>query len=159
MKNPRDFAAGLMFAAIGACFAIGAHGYSIGTAARMGPGFFPFVLGLILSGIGILIALLALRPGVPEEGRIGRWALKPLFFILGANLMFGALLVGVPQIGIPQMGLVVAVYAMTLVASLAGDDFDTKSALLLASVLAIGGYVAFVELLNLQLPVWPAFLT
>ena len=133
--------------------------FSLGTAARMGPGYFPFLLGIILAGIGVIISLVALRKGTPDGDKIGKWAFKPLALILGANLTFGALLVGVPALGIPQFGLIVAIYGLTIVASLAGDQFSIKSVLVLATILAIGSYVAFVKLLNLQFPVWPAFLT
>jgi hypothetical protein len=55
-----------------------------------------------------------------DGDKIGKWAWKPLFFIILANLLFGILLGGLPSIGIPAMGLIVASIALTLVASLAG---------------------------------------
>ncbi len=159
IKSQKDFFAGLMFAVIGVSFAIGAWDYSLGTAARMGPGYFPFMLGLILCGIGIIISVLSFRSTAPDGDKIGKWAFKPLVLILGANLVFGALLVGVPALGIPQFGLIVGIYGLVIVASFAGDSFKPKEVLILATILAIGSYLAFVKLLNLQFPVWPAFLT
>ena len=73
--------------------------------------------------------------------------------------MFGVLLGGLPGIGLPPMGLVVAIYALTLIASLAGDQFQLKGVLVLATVLSVGSYLAFVVALNLQFPVWPTFIT
>lgn len=64
-----------------------------------------------------------------------------------------------PSIGLPPMGLVVAIYALTLIASLAGDQFQLKGVLVLATVLSVGSYLAFVVALNLQFPVWPTFIT
>ena len=66
---------------------------------------------------------------------------------------------GVPSIGIPAMGLIVAIYALVFIASLASQEFHAKSVFVLATVLAIGSYVAFVWALNLQFPVWPSFIT
>ena len=66
---------------------------------------------------------------------------------------------GLPSIGLPPMGLVVAIYALTLIASLAGDQFQLKGVLVLATVLSVGSYLAFVVALNLQFPVWPTFIT
>ena len=72
---------------------------------------------------------------------------------------FGALLVGVPALGIPGFGLVVAVFALVSIASLAGERFVLKEVLVLSAILALGSYAAFVKLLGLQFPVWPAFIT
>jgi hypothetical protein len=57
------------------------------------------------------------------------------------------------------MGMIVAIYGLTIVASLAGDEFNLKAVLVLATILAIGSYLAFILLLKLQFPVWPSFIT
>ena len=79
-------------------------------------------------------------------------------FILAANFAFGILLAGLPSMGIPAMGLIVGIYALTFIASLAGNEFHAKSVFVLATVLAVGSYVAFVWALKLQFPVWPSFI-
>ena len=79
--------------------------------------------------------------------------------MLGANLAFGVLLVGLPSIGLPAMGLIVAIYGLVLIAGFARPNCSIKESLVLATVLAVGSYGAFVYMLNLQFPVWPAFLT
>ena len=56
------------------------------------------------------------------------------------------------------MGMILAIYALTFIASLAGDEFNVKEVAILATLLAVGSYVAFVWLLNLQMPVWPTFI-
>ena len=71
----------------------------------------------------------------------------------------GVLLGGLPSLGIPAMGLIVAIYALVLISSLAGHEFNLKSVLILATVLAIGSYVAFIWALKLQMQVWPTFIT
>ena len=77
---------------------------------------------------------------------------------IGANLLFGVLLAGLPSFGIPAMGLIVAIYGLTFVASLAGDTFRFKEVFILATILAVGSYAAFVWGLKLQFPVWPSFI-
>ncbi len=74
-------------------------------------------------------------------------------------MLFGILLGGLPSLGVPAMGMIVAIYGLTFVASLAGDEFNLKEVIVLATVLAIGSYVAFIMLLKLQFPVWPSFIT
>jgi hypothetical protein len=159
IKSQRDFFSGLMFMAVGIAFAWGATSYTIGEGARMGPGYFPLVLGILLTGLGGFIVFEAMVVETEDGERVGKWAWKPLSFIIGANVLFGILLGGLPSIGLPPMGMIVAIYGLTFVASLAGDEFSVKENLILATVLAIGSYLAFIVLLKLQFPVWPTFIT
>lgn len=158
IKSQKDFFAGLMFVVTGTAFAIGATHYNIGDGARMGPGYFPLVLGLILAGLGLFVVAEALMTDKPDGDPIGRWAWKPLGYVIGANVLFGVLLGGLPRIGLPPMGLILAIFGLTFVAAKAGDEFDAKEIAVLATVLAAGSYLAFVVLLRLQFPVWPTFL-
>jgi len=159
VKNQKDFFGGLLFTAVGGAFAYGASTYQVGDAARMGPGYFPLVLGIILAVMGAVVILQSLIKGHPDGDPIGKWAFKPLVFVLGANVAFGALLVGLPSIGLPGFGLVVAIFALVIIASLAGDTFNLKEVLVLSAILSVGSYLAFVKLLALQFPVWPTFIT
>ena len=158
IQSQRDFAAGALFCAFGVAFAWGAAAYSVGSGARMGPGYFPLIVGLLIALLGAVITARSLIVHTEDGDPIGAIAWRPLLFIIGANLLFGVLLGGLPALGLPPMGLIVAVYALTLVSSLAGDQFNLKSVLILATVLAVGSYVAFVWALNLQFPVWPTFI-
>ena len=159
IKSQKDFFSGLTFMAAGAAFAWGASTYPIGTAARMGPGYFPLVLGVLLTLLGAVITFKALVVETEDGEKMGAWAWRPLFFILSANLVFGLLLGGMPRFHIPAMGLVAAIYALTFIASLAGDGFQLKEVGLLASVLAVLSYLVFIVLLKLPLAAWPAFIT
>ena len=159
IKSQRDFFAGLMFSAVGVAFAWGATTYNVGSGARMGPGYFPLMLGIVLSFIGLLIMFEAMTVETADGEPIGKWAWKQLFFILGANLAFGVLLGGLPKFGIPAMGLIIAIYALVLIAAQAGSKHALKSVLALATVLAVGSYIAFIWLLKLQIQVWPTFIT
>ena len=159
IKSQRDFFAGLMFSAVGVAFAWGATTYSIGQGARMGPGYFPLMLGILLAILGLVIVFGALVVETEDGEPVGRIAWKPLGFIIGANVLFGVLLAGVPSLGIPAFGLIVAIYGLTFVAALAGDEFKAKEVAILATILAAGSYLAFVVLLKLQFPVWPSFIS
>lgn len=143
---------------VGGAFAWGATNYQIGDASRMGPGYFPFLLGIVLVILGALVTLKSFRSGPPGGDEIGAFSWRPLVFILGANLLFGALLVGVPALGIPQFGLIVAIFGLVITAGYARKGATFKEGLVLSVALATGSYLAFVKLLNLQFPVLPWFL-
>lgn len=158
IKSEKDFFAGLMFTAVGTAFAWGATSYTIGTGARMGPGYFPLLLGVVLALLGAFIIFESLVVDTEDGEKVGKIAWKPLGFIIGANLVFGILLGGLPSIGLPAMGLIVGIYALTFIAALAGDEFKVKEVVILATVLAILSYLAFIKLLKLQFQVWPSFI-
>lgn len=158
IKSQKDFYCGLVFAETGAAFAIGATNYSIGKAARMGPGYFPLVLGVLLTLLGTLIAFKATVVETEGGDPVGRWGWRPLFCVLMANFVFGVLLAGLPRLGVPAMGLIVAIYGLTFMAALGSKEFRVKEVFVLATVLAAGSWAAFVWALKLQFPVWPAFM-
>lgn len=158
IRSQKDFFSGLMFMGVGTAFAIGASSYTVGNGARMGPGYFPLILGILLAVIGIAVAVKAMTLETKDGDRIGSFAWKPLFFIIAANLVFGAALGGLPSIGLPSHGLVVGIALLTIIAAKAGDEFKFKEVIVLATVLAVMSYLAFIVLLKLQFPVWPAFI-
>jgi hypothetical protein len=158
IKSQKDFFSGLMFLIVGLGFAVGAYSYGMGDGARMGPGYFPRLLGIILAILGSVITFKALTVATPDGEKVGKWAWKPLAYVLGANLAFGVLLGGLPSIKLPAMGMIAAIYALTIIASYAGDRVKMKEVLILATILAIGSYLAFIMLLKLQIPVWPTFI-
>ena len=159
LASQKDFFSGLMFTIVGISFAAGAFNFDVGNAARMGPGYFPLLLGVIRTVLGTAITVKSFAKGQPDGDRIGAVAWRPLIHILGANLAFGALLVGLPSLGIPAMGLIVGIYALVIIAGRAQPNASLKESLILATILAVGSYGAFVFALKLQFPVWPAFLT
>ena len=159
IKSQKDFFSGLMFMGVGVAFAWGASTYTVGNGARMGPGYFPLLLGVLLAILGAVITFKALVVETEDGEKIGSWAWKPLFFIIAANLLFGLMLGGLPSIKFPAFGLVAAIYALTNIASLAGEEFKWKEVLILATILSVMSYLAFIVLLKLQFPVWPTFIT
>jgi hypothetical protein len=158
IKSQKDFFSGLLFMGFGIAFTWGAATYKVGQADRMGPGYFPLMLGVLMTVLGVLIIVKALAVKTESGDRIGGWAWKPLVYVLAANLAFGVLLGGLPSIKLPAFGIVAGIYVLTIVASLAGRRFDFRRALLLATVLAAFSYLAFIVLLKLQIPAWPAFI-
>jgi hypothetical protein len=158
IKSQKDFWSGAMFMAFGVAFAWGASTYSIGTGAKMGPGYFPLMLGVLLAVLGAVIALKALSVETADGDPIGKWAWKPLFLVLAAVCAFGFLIVGVRVGGVktPEFGMVIAIFVMTILASLA-SEFKLRDVLILASALSIFSYLVFVVALKLPFPMVPNF--
>lgn len=159
LSRQQNVFCGLLLMVVGGSFAAGATHYTIGDAAHMGPGYFPLLIGALLVLQGAAIAVQSMARTTQESDGLGRVAWKPLFFVIAANLVFGALLGGLPWLGIPPMGLVAAVVALTCVASLADEAFDFKAVAVVATVLATLSYGVFIVLLRLQIALWPAFIT
>jgi hypothetical protein len=159
IKSQKDFFSGVVFMAVGGAFAGGATTYTVGTGARMGPGYFPLVLGVLLALLGAAITFMAMVVETEDGERIGKWIWRPVGYIVAANLAFGILLGGLPSINLPAMGMVIAIIALTLIAAKAGSEFKLKEILILAAILVAGSYATFILLLKLQIQVWPTFIT
>jgi len=158
IKSQKDFYSGVMFMGVGIAFAWGATTYTIGEGARMGPGYFPLMLGLLLAALGAFVLFESLVVETEDGEPVGKWAWRPLGFIIAANLLFGVLLGGLPSVHVPAMGMIVAIFGLTIVSALASDEFNLKEVLILAAILAVGSYLAFIVLLKLQFQVWPTFI-
>jgi hypothetical protein len=148
IRNRKDFAAGLLYICTGAGFAAGATFYKMGSADRMGPGYFPFWLGLLLALIGIVVLVASLRTRSTSVA-MPKFDWMVLAWILGSVAAFGVLLT--------WTGLVVSLVALVLVSSVASHEFKWKGALLNAVLLLALCVGAFVYGLGLQLPLWPSF--
>ena len=110
-------------------------------------------MGVLLTILGGIVIFKALVVETVDGEKIGKIAWKPLFFTIMANLVFGAMIGGLPRLGLPPLGLICGIYALTCIASLAGDEFKPKDVLVLGTVLAFFSYLAFILLLKLQFPV------
>ena len=147
IRHPKDFWAGVMFIAFGGAACVIALDYAMGTAARMGPGYFPRALGLLLCGLG---ALLVLRSFKLQGAPLSFPTFKPLLIVLGSVLLFGLV--------VNHLGLVVATLLLVLVSSTASHEYRWRESVVAAVALAVFVVVAFRYGLGLQLPTWPAAL-
>ena len=149
IKNFKDFYTGILFILLGGGFGGGATFYSIGTAAKMGPGYFPLMLGglLTLIGAAILVRSLVISS---DDSRMTRIFIKPGLLLFGSIAVFALLL--------RPAGLVISIFLIILISSLASRDLRFKEALISAMVLCIASIAVFVYALRLQIPVWPAFI-
>ncbi len=138
VKHPKDFYAGLMYALIGLAAILIARDYNMGSSVRMGPGYFPTILGglLVLVG-GASIARSFLHAG--ESIKPFFW--KGLFLVLGSVALFGLTVRGA--------GLVPALIALVVLAARASDKFRLRTALLLAVVTSVFSGLVFVKGLGL----------
>ncbi len=150
IKSEKDFWSGLMFIAIGVAFAWGATAYSFGSAARPGPAYFPFGLGVIMAILGAAILFTSLTIEVEGGDKVGDWPIKQGAWILGAVVLFGAL--------IPKIGMAVALPVLIGVASMASGEFRWKEVLANAVVLTVASWGIFIKGLGLTIPLWPSFL-
>lgn len=145
IKQPRDFWAGVMFTAVGAGFAGIAMTYKIGTAARMGPGFFPVVLGAMLIILGVAILLGSLKGREGEAVSKFHWG--PIFWVLGSIVMFGVLL--------KILGMLLAGFLQVLIASYGGPEFKLRTTIILGLCLVVFCALVFVVGLKLPIPMCP----
>jgi hypothetical protein len=150
IKSEKDFWSGLMFIAIGVAFAWGATAYSFGSAARPGPAYFPFGLGIIMATLGAIILFTSLTIEVEGGDKIGSWPFRPGAWILGAVVLFGLLL--------PRLGMAISLPLLIVISALAGDEFHWKEALINAVVLTVGCWAVFIKGLGLTIPLWPWFI-
>lgn len=144
IRHPKDFWAGVLFMTLGGAGMFIAMDYAMGTAGRMGPGYFPRWLGGILMFLGTVLVLRSFRL---QGEAIAFPTFRPLLIVLGAVLLFG--------LTVTKLGLVLAVVLVVLVASVASHEYRWKESIVAAVILAAFCVVAFRMGLQLQLPTWP----
>ena len=144
MRAPKDLICGLLLAAFGTTYFWLSLAHGMGTAARMGPGYFPRALGALLVVLGIAIAA---RSFVIAGARLERFSPRPFLVIATAVALFGLLL--------RLAGLPVAIVVLVLVGSLAGRDWSWRQTSALAVGLAVLSTLAFPLALGLPIPIWP----
>lgn len=148
IRNQRAFAAGVLFLLVSVFYFVMSFNYATGTAARMGPGFFPRMVSIILGLVAAGILISAISPKARAE-RLERWDLKGLLWIAGSVALFGLLL--------PTFGLVIALSALIIIASLASPEFTWRGAIVNTVVLVVFCVAVFIYGISLQFPVWPVW--
>jgi hypothetical protein len=144
VRNPKDFLAGLIFVAFGVAAIVLGSEYPLGTAARMGPGYFPRILGILLIVLGSALSLRSLRMrGTPLPG----WKWRPVLVVLSSVVVFGLVLT--------RIGLVLSTIGLIFAASAASREWRPKEALVSGILLALLAVGVFVLGLKLVIPIWP----
>jgi len=141
LANNKDVWAGLMLIAIGAAAIFVARSYPFGTALRMGPGFFPVVLGGLLIAFGLAVLAIGLRKG---ESMTGSWSLRALIILPLSLILFGLLM--------EYAGFVPAMLVLIVGSATASTEFRFLEVLLFAAGLTALSVAVFVWALGLPYP-------
>ena len=145
IQSTQDFWTGIAFLVFGVMTAVLARKYSLGTTARMGPGYFPTLLGLILAGIGLFVLIRSLLS--PGGGQVATIRLGLLGRLLLSVLAF--------PLSLTWCGLFVAAFVTVLLAAWAGPEFNLGEGIVTAAVLSASSWLVFVYGLKQTMPVWP----
>jgi putative tricarboxylic transport membrane protein len=146
IKSPKDFWAGVMFLGFGLFFVVWALAhYQMGSAVRMGPAYFPAVLGGLLAFLGFLVFIEAFAVEGPP---VPKMKMRPLILISLACVIYGY--------AMKPLGLVVATAALVFISAYGGHEFKWKEVVILYIILIVFSVLVFVKGLTLPFPLWPA---
>ena len=143
IKNQEEFWAGVMFAGFGALAIWLSTDYPMGTASRMGPGYFPTYLGGIMLLLGILVALMGLKT---EGEKVTPFAWKPMIMLSIGFCVFGW--------GVDHIGFIPALFAMIVITAAAGQTFKIVEVLILSVALIAGAVGIFIYGVDLPFPLF-----
>ena len=146
LSKNRDFWAGLMLMGIGAAAIYIARDYRFGSTTKMGPGFFPTLLGGVLIAFGIAIVIVGLRSGEPIQGRL---SLRALFLLPISPILFGILM--------ELAGFIPAMAAVISVSAASGREFKWGEVLPLTILLTGASAALFIWGLGLPYPLIKGF--
>ena len=146
IRSPKDFWAGLLFVALGILAIYVGSRYTLGTAARMGPGYFPRILGMMLLALGAIITFRGIRW---DGDAIPAWRWRPLAVVLGSVCLFGVM--------VAKVGVAISTVVLIVAASTASHEFRPRESMISGLLLAALAVGVFVVGLHLQLPIWPQF--
>ena len=143
VKSPQDFGSAIVFLLIGLAGLYFGKDLTYGTASRMGPGYFPYLLSWLIIAIGVAVGFMSLTIDGPP---IERPQLRPIFFVVLSVIIFGYLM--------NYVGLAITGVVMTLIAAFARRNFNLLESLVLGIGLSIGCVLIFVYGLGQPLPAW-----
>jgi putative tricarboxylic transport membrane protein len=144
--NKKDFWAGMMLTGIGAAAMFIARDYRFGSALRMGPGFFPTILGGILIAFGVCIMAVGLKSGEKIQGSL---SLRALIMLPLSLILFGVLM--------EKAGFIPALVALVFVSAASGREFKFVEVLLLTVVMTVASAALFIWGLGLPYPLIKGF--
>jgi hypothetical protein len=145
LKN-KDFWAGMMFIGFGAAAMFIARDYRFGSAMRMGPGFFPTILGGILIAFGVCIMAVGLRSGEKIQGRL---SIRALVLLPLSLVLFGLLM--------QWAGLIPALVVLIFVSAISGKGFRFLEVVMLTGILVVASAALFIWGLGLPYPLFKGF--
>jgi Tripartite tricarboxylate transporter TctB family len=129
-RNDKELLIGLIFLVISLSWIWSARIYPIGSATRMGPGYFPTMVGIVLAVLGGVNVLRGLRSTTPE--RVRRLSLRPLLMLFAGVVLFGLL--------IDRCGLLIAIAALVIFCCLAGPRFRLwEAGAILTALMVLAG--------------------
>lgn len=140
-RSNKDFWAGMMFFATGAGAIFIARHYAFGTALRMGPGYFPMVLGGILIVFGLFIMLRGMRK---SEKIQGHWSLRAMIVMPFSLVLFGFLM--------ELAGFIPALVGLVFISAVSGREFKFIEVLFLSLFLGLLSVAMFIWGLGLRYP-------
>jgi uncharacterized membrane protein len=146
LPNNKDFWAGAMLIAVGVAAVLIARDYPFGSAFRMGPGYFPSVLGGILALFGLSLLVRAMRGG---EKIVGGWSLRALVILPLSFVLFGVLM--------DHAGFVPALAVLIFGSAAAGSEFKFGQVALLTVALTVLSVGIFIWGLGLPYPLLVGF--
>lgn len=143
IKSPEDFWAGMMFIGFGILAVIISRDYPYGSTMRMGPGYFPTVLGYMIVVAGAIIAATGFRVEGPA---IEPFAWKPMIFLSVAFSIFGW--------GMDHLGFVLSMTGLIVLCAAAGREFKWIEVIIMTILLIFGSWALFIWGLNLPYPLF-----
>ena len=146
LRKNKDFWAGMMLVGIGAAAMFIARGYRFGSALRMGPGFFPTILSVILIVFGICIMAVGLKSGEKIQEHL---SLRALILLPLSLILFGVLM--------ERAGFIPALVALVFVSAASGREFKFVEVLLLTALLTVASAALFIWGLGLPYPLLKGF--
>ena len=143
LKNQEDFWAGMMFVGFGLLAIYISRDYPFGSANRMGPGYFPTWIGIVMTSLGAAIALISFKA---EATKLASWAWRPMIFLSIGFMVFGW--------AIDHIGFVPATAILGILGAAAGKEFRLKEVIPLTIFLLIGCWALFIYGLELPFPLF-----
>ena len=147
IRDPKDFWSGVIFVIFGLAAVIIGRDYSMGSAGRMGPAYFPTILGAILTLIGLIGVV---RSMIKSGGAVGRFAVREILLVMLSVVLFGILVRGA--------GLAVSVIVLVMASGFASIKFKVAPFLAVAVGLAVFCVLIFVKGLGLPMPMFGPWL-
>jgi len=141
IRGTKDFWSGLLYIFFGSTALLVGRDYGMGTALRMGPAYFPSLLGALLILIG---AISVIRSFFVQGTPIGDFALKKLAFVVGSVILFGAIVRGV--------GLAIALPLLAIISARASSRFGWMPSIAIAAGLTVFCILVFLKGLGVPLP-------